>query len=175
MADIARDVGITPGAIYRYFPTKFDLIACCFSESEESVAQRWKEPIAPGVDPLQQLGELARMTFSHLHRPEERADTIIHLQYQLELVQDEDAEGIQRIASERDAITALVAGRLVAAKEQGSLPKEIDPRLLAEALISFWWGARLAHMLEPDADTDGQLEQLLRLIGAASNRGAAAS
>ncbi|MCK9518266.1 MAG: TetR/AcrR family transcriptional regulator [Dehalococcoidia bacterium] len=168
MADIAREVGITAGAIYRYFPTKDDLIACCFSESEESVTQRWKEPLEAGADPLEQLAELSQLTFSHLNRTEERVDTIIHLQQQLELVREDDTEGLARLRDDRAEITQLVEGRLVQAQERGELPAEVDAALLAEAFISFYWGARLARVLDEQADTDGQLRQLLAVLRAVS-------
>lgn len=176
MADIASEVGITPGAIYRYFPTKDDLIACCFSESEESVGQRWKEPLDPGISPLEQLGELSQLTFSHLNRPDERIDTIIHLQQQLEMVREDDTEGLARLRADREEITRLVEGRLVEARKRGELPEGLDTALLAQAFISFYWGARLARMLDEDADTDGQLQQLLGLLYAvAADRSRAAA
>jgi hypothetical protein len=39
-----------------------------------------------------------------------------------------------------------------------------EVQTIAEALYSFYWGARLVKLLLPEADTDGQLRTVYRLI-----------
>ncbi|MGE5597420.1 MAG: TetR/AcrR family transcriptional regulator [Hyphomicrobiales bacterium] len=170
MADIAREVGLTPGALYRYFPTKGALISSCFDDTTEELAQRWKHAPDPSADPLDELGELATLTFGQLHRPEERIDTAIHLEHELSMVREGDAEGLAEAMSGRVEATGAIESRLRAAQERGILGPDFDPALLAEALVSFYWGVRLSHMLQPDTDTDGQLRQMLLLMEHAGKR-----
>ena len=48
MAEIAARAGISPGAIYRYFPGKEDLARCCMEEGGDAVDSEWLTPPAPG-------------------------------------------------------------------------------------------------------------------------------
>ena len=167
MAEIAAEAGITPGAIYRYFPTKEDLIDCCLDATSAEVGQRWDQPVADTQNPLRELPELSRSTFSVLNDPQEREDSIIHLEHMLTLARDGDAENLGHHARMRRQIAAKVQARLDAAQTSGQLGSEFDTELLAEALIAVYWGARVAKLLDAEANTDGALEQVFRLLDAA--------
>jgi AcrR family transcriptional regulator len=47
VSDIARDVGITPGSVYAYFPNKQDLFLAALDDDAERLIQRAIEAISP--------------------------------------------------------------------------------------------------------------------------------
>lgn len=167
MADIAAEVGITPGAIYRYFPTKEDLVECCLGASSDDVGQRWDQPVQADRDPLDELAELSRLTFGALNRAEEHEDALILFEHIISIARDGDETSLAEHREMSRTIAAKVAARLAAAQDRGELGPEIDARLLAEALLSFYWGARITRLLNAGADTDGQLEQLFHVLDGA--------
>lgn len=164
MAEIARESGLTPGALYRYFPNKDDLIKTCFREAMSEVSARWMELRDAAIDPLDDLAELSRLTFAELEKPDEWMNSMIHLEHELAMVRDGNEAALAEWRAERLAITEKIRARLAAGQKQGRLSNDVDATLLAQALFSFYWGARLTRILEPDADTTGQLEQLLTLV-----------
>lgn len=166
MAEIAAETGLTPGALYRYFPTKDDLVDRCFTGAMDEVMQRWKEAPDPSSDPMDDLEELATLTFRALNFPDERTDTIIHLEHELALVRSGDATGLKEWRADRAQATERIAQRLAAAQKLGQLPELFDPPQLAAALMSFYWGARMSRVVTPEADTDSQLRQVLLLLRA---------
>ena len=59
---------------------------------------------------------------------------------------------------------ASIARRLEMAKDRGQLPDDLNPGLVAGALLSFYLGARVCKLVDQDLDTDGQLEQMIRVL-----------
>jgi AcrR family transcriptional regulator len=171
MADVALRAGISPGAIYRYFASKHDLARLCMSDAAQMVKSRWVAPLAPGEDPLQGIMELSRLTFELLSTPAERANTILMLERILSAVRENDESTLHMFHEENADAVAGVREHFAAARENGEVPADLDPRLFAEAMLSFYWGSRLTRLLDPGADTGGHLNQLLDLLvraGAAS-------
>lgn len=169
MADVAAEAGISPGAIYRYFPSKDDLARHCMADTE-AVHSRWKMPPEPGADPLQEMIELARLTFSLLTGPMERSDTILMLERVLAGVREGDEPALRRIREDELQAASGVAARLAAAQAKGELPAELNAQLFAAAMLSFYWGSRIALLIDPRADIEGHLDQLLGMLVRASGQ-----
>lgn len=163
MVEIAEEAGLTPGAIYRYFPNKERLIAACFDANAEDVIGHWQN-ISPDSDPVASTLDFARKAVEWLDTPAARTDTILHLEYVLELARTNDTAGLAALKAENDRIVGDVEERVRAAQAAGGLPHTIDARRYAGALFSFYWGLRLRRVIDPTVETQGQLEQLLLLF-----------
>lgn len=169
MADVAREAGISPGAIYRYFDSKEALAAGCFSEGAQALVDQWRQrDIPPTGDPRQDFGDLARATIELLHDEREQADTMLSLEYLLTAVRDGDDARLADFNCDHDEVVAGIAARLRAMHAAGQLSEEFDIDLLAGALASFYWGARIARLRDSSTDVVGQFDQLVRLLGRAS-------
>ncbi|MBI2764825.1 MAG: TetR/AcrR family transcriptional regulator [Chloroflexi bacterium] len=164
MADIAVEAGLTPGALYRYFPNKDELVAACFGDNADDVSQQWLASNV-GPDPLEDLRHLAKITFDRLNLREARTGTMIHLDYLLDLVRNGDEARLDEMRAERLRVREAVLARLEAAAAIGQVPSGLHLPSIAEALVSFYWGARLARLTDPSADTDAQLAQVMKLLG----------
>lgn len=164
MAEIAREAGISPGAIYRYFESKDQLALGCFSQGMRTVHDQWLERGGPSGDPIQEIEDLSRLTFALLNDPEQQSETILALEQLLSLVRSGDEDGLAAVrATQREIIDGL-SHRLSRAQAAGLLARNLDPDHLARALMAFYWGARLARLADRCADTDAQFEQIATLL-----------
>lgn len=55
MRVLAEHVGLSAGALYRYFPSKVDLMTFCWTEALEALAQRFTEIDTSGQGPVESL------------------------------------------------------------------------------------------------------------------------
>jgi AcrR family transcriptional regulator len=168
MAEVAAEAGISPGAIYRYFENKDELARGCMSESSDAIEEAWERLPNPGTaSPMDDFGELARLTFAKLNSPASRTDTKLSLEQILLMARDEGSPVTKEFGKNFLSVIDGIEARLKLAQEHGQLRKDIDTRTVAGALYSFYWGARLTRLVQPSTDTDGQLEALIRLMEAA--------
>ncbi len=165
MAEIAGEAGLTPGAIYRYFDSKDDLALGCFRANADTVARMWAEPVRDGSAAIDELDRLATALFTLLDDPHSARDTIIYLEHTL----DRFREGGPLDGGSGSGNKSL-EDLLAKALEAGRLPPEADPKSLADALASFYWGARLLRLSHPKADTMKMLRQVLLILRAAAPR-----
>jgi len=169
MLEIADEAGLTPGAIYRYFPNKERLIAACFDANAEDLIGNWQGG-APGADPIAGVIEFTRNAVEGLDGASSRPDTILHLEYVVELARNNDVAGLAALQAENDRIIGDVEARLSAAQAAGGLPRDVDTAAFARALFAFYWGLRIGRVIDRGSDARAQLEQVLLLAfgGAAS-------
>jgi len=172
MAEVAAEAGISPGAIYRYFPSKDELARFCMTERGALIKERWKQGEPDPGDPRKEMGELARMTFAAITGPEERMETVLFLEQLLGAVREEDVATLRDIASEHRGIAAGLRARIEAGKAAGQFAGYIDSERLAQALLSLYWGSRLMILIDastPVLENAGQIMELMeRSAGAES-------
>lgn len=164
MAEIATEAGISPGAIYRYFENKDELARGCMSESSNAVEESWKHEPERGSDPMHDFNELSLATFGKLNDPRERVNTMLFLETTLKAARTGEEALRASCGEEWEQVVAGISGRLALAQERGQIPQEFDLKRIAGVLYSFYWGARLSKLILPEWDTDGQLEQVMRLM-----------
>lgn len=167
MAEIAGEAGLTPGALYRYFASKEALADHCFGVNTLELQKRWAAPGEPGQSPIAGFIELARETVQRLHQPAERAATMLYLEHLLDALRDDDSAALSILREERQQTQRHVEARIAAAAEAGELPAGADPAQLAAALTTFYFGARLAALLEPANDGTREWAEFERLLLAA--------
>jgi AcrR family transcriptional regulator len=168
MAEIATRAGISPGAIYRYFPGKEELARCCMDEGGDAVHAQWTAIPEPG-NPGPGFEELARKTVAALDDPVERMSTTLYLERILQAVfADDGGVSISQFHLEKRDIGKGIAARLRLEQDAGRLPLGLDLDALAAMLYSFYIGARVTKLVAPDSDVDAQLEQIIALFNAAA-------
>ena len=167
MAEIAAEAGLSPGAIYRYFENKEQLALGCLGENAHELEEQWKHAPESNSDAMAEFARLSRLTFATLNEPDEAFHSMLMLEQILKGVRQHDLSLVEMregFAQTRDALRQ----RLELAKESGQFPDSFDPTLMAAALFSFYMGARVCKLTQPDLDTNGQLEQLMGLLLASS-------
>ncbi len=164
MAEIAALAGISPGAIYRYFPSKEDLARGCMSESADNVKAQWKDNPDPNARALEQFASLSRATFELMAMPEDRIDTLMFLESVLRAVREGEDQILEDIRSDHVEIAAAIAARLEVAREQGDFPAELDAQRIGASLVAFYWGCRMARLIAPETDMTVLLDEMIKLL-----------
>jgi AcrR family transcriptional regulator len=168
MAEIATEAGISPGAIYRYFHNKEDLARGCMSESISAVEEQWKHHAHDVGDPMREFSDLSAATFGALNDPRERVNTTLFLETTLKAARTGEEALRGSCGEEWEHVVSGIAARLALAQERGQIPSSFDLTRIASVLYCFYWGARLSKLILPEWDTDGQLEEVIKLMALAS-------
>jgi AcrR family transcriptional regulator len=163
MAEIAREAGITPGAIYRYFPSKEELAHACCSENADAVHHIW-EGYRPGDDPMDGMAAASIRTFALLDEPDACDDTVIHLEFLLSSLRAGESVPLAHIRDEREKIVERMAETFRLAQEKGQLAPNLNPRPLAEALFAFYWGVRIDKLTAPGSSATAQFAEVMKLL-----------
>lgn len=161
MREIARGLGMAPGALYYYFKSKEDLLYACQTLSLkrllESARRITAEPASPDA-------KLARLIRAHLgHVLDELGGSFAHIEFHAL-----PAPLLEEVVSKRDAYEKLVRDVLQEGVARGRF-RETDVKLTALALLGalnwtvVWWRPEGGRDLEAVADqmTKTFLEGLL--------------
>lgn len=158
MAEIADEAGISPGAIYRYFENKEELARGCMNHSAEAIKNAWEHPEFAEMS----FSALAEATFAELNKPDDAIDTHLFLERALVALREDDQGMLDEFDADFQKIRTGIATMMKS--EYASAGKVVDIDVLAEALLSFYWGSRLIKLLRPQSDAGLQLLELQKLI-----------
>lgn len=165
MAEVAVEAGITPGAIYRYFPSKDDLARECLDQGGHVVAQTWRGKLGNAATPLTAFAQLSRQAFEEMTGPGHEADTVLMLENIIDAVRSGDSGAMAMARDNCQPIIDVIREALEAAQRAGTLDASLEAGPLAESLMAFYYGARILRLLYPDMDILAQLAQVNRLLG----------
>ncbi len=170
MGEVASEAGISPGLIYRYFPSKEDLVLCAMSESTQDLDARWNEAPVNHPDPLGEFLELSAHTWAMCNDPGEQQHTVLHIEQLLSAVRDGDPVALREARENLDGIVDKIQARLDAAKRAGQVGSHIDTLALARVAVDFYWGTRLRKMLTPDLDIMPAVNVFTAMMGCVYER-----
>ena len=161
IAPVAERAGIAAGTVYRYFPSKTDLVAALVaSVSERELgAMRRAADAAPG--PLSALA--ASLTTFAARALENR-----RLAFAL-IAEPVDAESHNARRGYREAIARELEARLSAAMTRGSLPEQ-DLKIAAPALIGALCEGLIGPLAAP-ADDAGAMRDAVQTLTLLALRG----
>jgi AcrR family transcriptional regulator len=163
IAPVARRAGIAAGTVYRYFPSKNDLVAAVVAAVSEAelVAMRRAGDAAPGV--LSAL-TAAIATFAA------RALTSQRLAWAV-IAEPVEAEADAIRQGYRRALAGEIEGRLRAAIGEGLLPGQ-DPALTAAALVGALTEGLIGPLAPPVHDNPAAIRDAVRSLTLFSLRAA---
>lgn len=142
MKAICIEAGLSPGAVYRYFPGKSDIISALVA-SEQKHVDRALEKLASAKDPAKALvrfaGQLAK---DACKEPE----NILATEIFAEACRDQQIAAILR-ASEQALVEALHRW-IVSAVQAKTLALHIKPLDMAQLVVSLGYGVSSYHLLD---------------------------
>lgn len=171
MAEIAELAGLSAGAIYRYYESKEALAASCMGEGVEIMTAEWRQLVEDAVDPIQAFIAISEGAFAELEQ--EGADDISRIMLEEALAASRGYDPGVTAASRRSRATVVAGlqGALQRAQDAGQLPRDVDCHHLGQALLSFYYGARMARLVDPSIDVHRQLQEMLKLMDHARRAG----
>jgi len=161
MQDIVRRARLSPGAIYRYFASKDDIIEAIADERQQRELALIVAACGSGRSGPA-LGALARELFAPLRETGERAQRRVGVQTWGEALRDPRILRLVRRGVDRPR--KLLANLVRAAQRRGELATALDPDAVARVMIALFQGFVLQQAWDPKARVEPYLEVVEALV-----------
>ena len=151
MQDICREADLSPGAVYRYFASKEEIIAATCQECQEHNLEHMQTATGQRKDPLEVLDLLVDSDFGWLDNPEVQDHLRMNIQLWAEALNSPQVMEVFRrdfLDIWLEALTRLV-GRV---QETGQLNPSLEPASAARVLLSAYHGLVLQKAFDPGVD-----------------------
>jgi AcrR family transcriptional regulator len=158
--EICREASITPGGLYHYFGSKEEIISAVIEDAARNTVDNLNSTAEASGDLRSAVQALATQFIQWIRDPDLDSVTRLDMEIWAETLRNEKLAGITRKsrAMRREWLESLIRG----AVEQGVYSKEVDPRGLADLIMSMFDGLRLGRLLwKDDFDVGGALEALM--------------
>jgi TetR/AcrR family transcriptional regulator, transcriptional repressor of aconitase len=155
MQHIVREAGLSPGAIYRYFSSKEEIIEA-IADERHAREQALIAAAGEEAEIQQGLRELAYAFFDSLAHPDERSRRRLGIQIWAEALRNPRMLRIVRRGV--DEPRALFADVVREAQERGEFPTNLDPDGVARLVLSLFFGFVLQQAWDPRANLEAYLE-----------------
>ncbi|MCH7736834.1 MAG: TetR/AcrR family transcriptional regulator [Chloroflexi bacterium] len=149
--DICREAELSPGAVYRYFPSKDHIIAATCLDCQGASIEMIELARSQSGTALQALDYLVEHGFGMLDQEESREFMMMTVQLWSEALRSSEVKDAL-LAATFDTWVRGLTGLFEQAQKEGEVDPELDPNSLARIMISLWHGLTLHKTLEPDID-----------------------
>ncbi|MCL2790479.1 MAG: TetR family transcriptional regulator [Desulfobulbus sp.] len=148
--DIAREAGVTRGAIYWHFANKADLLNTLWDQVQQCYAPLAQASEAPDeLDPLGKMKDLYLAFFSGLVEDQRMQQLFLLLFDDSDRSKETRAIRLRHAQIRLERLQGLQA-TLDNAKKKGQLPPELDVRLGAISVLIFIYGLIASWIMTPD-------------------------
>lgn len=146
---IARGAGVSPSALYRYFPSKRDLYLATLRNAGPRLLALWGERAQAATDPLEAVRRLGLEYYDHVHGRSSYAQ----LWFQA-LADAGEPEVRETIAANFTGMVDAISVLISAGQSAGTARRDIDPRIAAWHFMAIGFTFDLVHHLALDAELD---------------------
>lgn len=149
MQDVCRAAGLSPGAVYRYFGSKEEIIRAMVGQSSEQRAHIIEEAKAKGST-IDVLTNLADAFFSLLDNTESRDFIRLTIGLWAEALHNPAIMDLLKhnVYSLRETIKAIV----VQAQARGDVEPALDAEAVAQVFTSLFDGLMFQKAMDPEVD-----------------------
>jgi AcrR family transcriptional regulator len=158
--DIASEAGLSHGALYRYFPSKDDIIEATSARDRRGREQRFQDAAAAAgsVDALDRI----LTAYVEEHATSDRDRWKLRVQLMGEALRNPRVHAVFQ-ATWADAFDRL-ASLVRDGQERGEIDAELDPGCVARVISAVHNGLALQQTLDPTTDVAGCLEVVRALL-----------
>lgn len=168
MQDICQEADLSPGAVYRYFASKEDIIGALGDHSLARINEMI-EAVKDRGDTLQVMDSLADVAFSRLDEPEMVEKCSLDIELWSEALRNPRAmETLRRILDAlRDSFTEIVKS----GQRRGEITRSVEAEAVAQLMISSFDGLVLQKAADRSVDTKAYVKALKRMMAGLYVRG----
>jgi len=159
MQDVARSAGMVPGNLYHYFSSKEAIIEELVERDRAAIAQDFAA-LAESTHLMDAFRALGRKHF--IEEPREKA--ILSLQIWSEAALDPKIAA--HIATLHEEVRQGIVSVCQAAKHRGEIHPDADIDAIARLILILSDGLVRRRAIDPDYDSEKEVEFVLNLIGA---------
>jgi TetR/AcrR family transcriptional regulator, transcriptional repressor of aconitase len=171
MQEIAREAGVSAGAIYRYFTSKEALLGAVFEECGEQNRELFEESLASSGSPLAALMQAGRVVWDSFAEEGALAQFTVNVEGVLVASRTESDFSAQ-FRGLHQVIGAQITEMIGQAQAAGELDASIDAESLAMTLIACFEGTKLLFVEHRGAmPADAVYEVLARMLRALAPAG----
>ena len=152
MQDICSEAELSPGAVYRYFQSKEDIIQAMCSRGHEEDAETIREAMELN-DTAAIMDELTRIFFAGI---EDREFCALMVELISEAKHNKPIG--ESVLEGWYAIFEPLSGLVRKAQERGEINPELEPAAVTRVMLGVYQGLVLQHLLEPGMDVAGYTE-----------------
>ncbi len=149
MQDICREAKLSPGAVYRYFASKEDIIEASWQRDQQTRTTRFGVAQQKG-DTLQVLDELIDVYMSRLYQPDTDTSRRIRVQFFAEALRNSRIQ--ETICRTWDDVLQRLEEIIHHAQEQGEINPDLDANATARLFLAMHDGLVLQTTIDPDLD-----------------------
>ncbi|OGO50760.1 MAG: hypothetical protein A2148_03440 [Chloroflexi bacterium RBG_16_68_14] len=164
MQEIAGEAHLSAGAIYRYYPSKEDLLRAVCGVTVDHVREMFAQAAASAHSPLEAIDEVGRSAWSEFKSEGCQEHLILNLEATLAAARQLKELGAER----REMLNAIIEmlGRLIRqAQAAEQIDDGVDSRALASLLLACHLGSGLLTIeLEDDVDSDAILRVVTQML-----------
>jgi len=145
--DICKEAGLSPGAIYRYFKSKDDIVFAIGDESREMVLAMIEE-MKGRHTALEILNLIGERFFGLLAQPAADPAILVYPELWAETLRNAEMRehALRSLGAWRDALATLIEK----GQAEGIFDREIDPKACAMVLIATFEGLQLQLVRNPE-------------------------
>jgi len=163
MQDICHEADLSPGAVYRYFPSKETIIQAMCDHSANANIEAIKAALAESEDTWAAFTDLIRRFFTELESLKTAADCALNVELIAEAPRNEPIR--QWLTGSLEATYGLFLDLIAAAQARGEVAPSRSPRSVAQVMVGLYHGFVTQKLVEPDIDVDGYASVMRALFG----------
>ena len=160
MKDICEEAGLSPGAVYNYFPSKEDIVARCAEMSLQRNMEMFGS--ASGKGTVEAFKDVLQMLFAILKQENIAQAFSFDLEIWAESTRNPKVR--EALHKNEEGNLKSLTQMVVAGQEQGIFNPEVDARSFARLLFSTFVGFEVQLASNPDMDIDSYKAVLESLI-----------
>lgn len=165
MQDICREAQLSPGAVYRYFRSKEDIINATIDRYTVETTRLIATARSLASSPDQAIQMIGRHFFARFQEPGFEQESLLELQTWPEILRSERLLGALRrqLVMVRQAFVEMFTQ--AQAEQRLAGPEAFPPEHLFSLVMAVWQGLRINLLLEREAvDPEAVFHILLRLF-----------
>lgn len=167
MQDIASEAGVSPGAIYRYFSSKEELVQAVFALCHEQNRELFESALAGDGSARAALFSLGRAVWDGFHGPLAIQTYTLNVEAALSAARHPDEALAAQVRGLHAGVVAHLSALARAAQANRELPADLDPAAFALTIAACVEGLRLLFVQAAgQLDTEGVYDVLGRMVGA---------
>ncbi len=161
--DICNEAQLSPGAVYRYFRSKEDIIQAAIDRNTAELTNLIATTRSQAPSPGEALDMMANYFFGRLQEPDFMQDTRLDIETWPEFLRDDQLRA--GIARQVAALRVLFVQLFSEAQAEGYLKEGPAPEHLFNLVTALYQGLRLNMFFEPEAvDPDAVAQTLVELL-----------